>query len=163
MRLAPLAIALLACLSVAACGKNPQEAAVSAATGGKVDMEQDGDKTTIKTAEGQMTVNSGANQPLPASFPADAFLPDGYSVKTSAEFGGATILDLQVPGDMAAVADAASQGMQAKAWKQSMSMNQNDARMLMFEKDGRVATYTVTKDPDGPGSRLAVQVAEGKH
>ena len=158
MRLAP-AFALLSLCLLAACGKSPQEAAVSAASGGKVDMEQDGDKTTVKTDQGTMTFNGESGQALPAGFPKDVWLPDGYTVKTSADFGGATILDLQVGQAVAATAAAASAGMDEQNWKQTRSMEQNGQHVFMFEKEGRVATYSVRADEDGPGSRIAVQLA----
>ena len=158
MRLAP-AVALFSLCLLAACGKSPQEAAVSAASGGKVDMEQEGDKTTIKTADGTMTVATGDSAEIPATFPKDVWLPGRYQVKTAADFGGASILDLQVEDAVAAATAAASAGMDEQNWKQTMTMEQDGTHVLMFEKDGRVATYSVRKDEDGPGSRVAVQVA----
>ena len=156
MRLAP-AFALLSLCLLAACGKSPQEAAVSAATGGKVDMQQDGDKTTITTPGA--TISSGEGTELPASFPKDAWLPGRYTIKTAADFGGASILDLQVADAIDATASAALAGMDEQGWKKTMSMEQEGTHVMMFEKEGRVATYSVGKDPDGPGARVAVQFA----
>ena len=155
--LALLSASMLSACLLAACGKNAQEAAVSAATGGKASMQQDGDKTTITTAEGQVSVSTQAGQPLPAEFPKDIWLPEGYSIQTAANFGGAQILDMVVPGELAANAESASGAMQGQGWKQSMSMAQDDTHVLMFEKDGRTANLTFTKNPDGAGSRMHVQ------
>jgi hypothetical protein len=155
MRTVP-ALALLSLCLLAACGKSPQEAAVSAATGGKVDMKQEGDKTTVTTADGQISVSTQAGQPLPTDFPKDIWLPDGYSIQTAANFGGAQVLDMVVPGDIAGNAQTASSKMQADGWKQTMSLAQNDSQVLMFEKDGRSTQLAFTKNDDG--AHMHVQV-----
>lgn len=159
MRLAPLALALAACLSLGACGKAQeaaQEVAAEAATGGKADVDRDGDKTTITTDQGSITVNTGAGQSLPADFPSDAFLPEGYRINTIAEMGGARSIEMLVPGSMADTSKAVSEAMQAQSWKQAMSMQQNDMHALMFEKDGRMAQYTISQADDGTHVALNV-------
>jgi len=84
----PLLIA--AALLLAACGKSPDEVAVSAMSGGKVD--KDGDKLTVQTDQGAVTFNAAEGQPLPANFPKDVFLPKDYSVRSSMEQQGTSIL-----------------------------------------------------------------------
>jgi hypothetical protein len=160
MRLAPLAsLATLAlCLSLAACADKVEEAAVAAASGGKVEMDKDGDTTTIKTDEGSYTISNDGDQPLPADFPSDAFLPADYKVQTVAEASGTTMLQLAVPGDVAATAQAVADGMKAQSWKTQMTAQQNGMHAMMFEKDGRTINYNVMKGPDGKGSYVGVQV-----
>jgi hypothetical protein len=159
MRLAPLILALAACLSLGACGKAQeaaQEAVAEAATDGKADVDRAGDKTTITTAEGSVTINSEGGQSLPADFPTDAFLPSGYKINTSADLGGARTLEMRVPGSMGDAAKAISEGMQAQSWKQAMSMQQNQMHALMFEKDGRMAQYTISEAADGTHVALSL-------
>jgi hypothetical protein len=155
------ALVLSSLVLLSACGKSPQEAAVSTATGGKVDMKQEGDKTTYTTADGKMTVTTGEGAALPGGFPTDIALPSGYKIETAAEFGGNYTLALIVPGDMASSAKAASEAMQAQGWKQAMEMNQADAHVLMFQKENRAANFAFTPNTDGGGSRVTVTAGAG--
>jgi hypothetical protein len=160
MRLAPIAscATLALCLSLAGCADRMEEAAVAAASGGKVEMDKDGDTTTVKTDEGSFTLSNGGDQPLPADFPSDAFLPAEYKVQTVAEAGGATMLQLAVPGEVAATAQAVADGMKAQSWKTQMTAQQNGTHVLMFEKDGRTIAYNVMGNPDGKGAYVGVQI-----
>lgn len=159
MRLAPLAtLALATCLTLAACADKAEEVAVAAATGGKVEMDKDGDTTTVKTAEGTFTISNDGSQSLPEDFPADVFLPADYRIQTVAKAGGATMLQLAVPADVAATAQAVADGMASKSWKTQMTAQQNGTHILMFEKDGRTMAYNVMNNPDGKGSYVGVQV-----
>jgi hypothetical protein len=153
------ALILSSLVLLSACGKKPEEAAVAAATGGKVDMKQEGDKTTYTTADGKLTVAQGADTALPGGFPADVALPSGYKIETAADYAGNFTLALVLPDDMNAAAKATSAAMQAQGWKQSMEMNQADAHVLMFQKDKRMANFAFTPNADGGGSRATVTTA----
>jgi hypothetical protein len=155
------ALVLLSLALLPGCGKKMGEAAVAAASGGKVAVHQDGDKTTVTTAGGQVTLSSGEGATLPGGFPADITLPSGYKLETAADFGGNYTLSLVVPGDAAALAGDASKSMQGQGWKQAMEMNQPDAHVLMFQKDKRAANFTFSPNTDaGGGTRVTVTASQ---
>jgi hypothetical protein len=160
MRPTPLiAAALSVAVLLAACGKSPEDAALSAATG--ADVERDGDKVTIKTEEGQLDINAEAGQELPASFPKDVFLPSGYSVVSSMDMGGkAVILQLAAPGKASDANAAAGKAMPGMGWEQKMSMQQAGTYVLMFENSDRVAQYSFTDDADNANTQVSVSVSK---
>jgi hypothetical protein len=159
MRPTPLiAAALSAALLLAACGKSPQEAAVSAASGGKV--EQDGDTTTIKTDEGDLKISSESGQSLPASFPKDVYLPSGYSIQSSMDMADkAQMLQFTAPGNAADASAAAGKAMPGMGWEQKMSMQQGGVHVLMFENSDSVASYQFSDNPDGGGTMVVLSVS----
>jgi len=141
-------------LALSACGKSAEdrmaEAAIKAATGNGVQLDQEGEKVTLKTADGDVTVHGGDNVSLPGDFPDDIPLPDGYKVESMLETGGSRIIALLAPGDAQQLYAAASEGMQAKGWKQTVAL-QGDGQggLLGYEKDGRKATLSFTPETGG--------------
>jgi hypothetical protein len=134
----PLLIA--AALLLAACGKSPDEVAVSAVSGGKA--SKDGDKLTVQTEQGAVTFNAAAGQPLPASFPKDVFLPKGYEVRSSMDRNGAQLVDRLAPGKTADLFAATGAAMPGMGWKQSASMTQGGTSVLVFENEARMVQYS---------------------
>lgn len=153
-------ILLGAALCVGACGKSPgeriAEAAVSAASGQKVEV--DGDKVTIKGDEGDVEIASGDAAALPLDFPKDVYLPSGYKVQSAMQMPGAVIVEVDAPGKVPALFADASREMQARGWKQTLAMQQaGDSQMLGFEKDNRSAVVSLY-DNDGDGVKVGLQL-----
>ena len=154
-----IAAALFAALLLAACGKSPEDAALSAATG--ADVESDGDKVTIKTEEGSLQINADAGQELPASFPKDVYLPSDYSVVSSMDMAGkAVILQLAAPGKASEANAAAGKAMPGLGWEQKMAMQQAGTYVLMFENSDRVAQYSFTDDTENDNTQVSVTVSK---
>lgn len=156
MRL-PLLIA--AALLLAACGKSPDEIAVSAVSGGKV--SKDGDRTTVQTDQGAVTFNAQAGQALPASFPKAVFLPSDYTVRSSMDSNGALMVDLLATGNAADLLAATGAAMPGMGWKQSASVTQNGTSMLLFENDAQLVQYTFN-DEGGKGHVAVVVTKKGQ-
>jgi hypothetical protein len=134
-------------LCLAGCGKSPSErlaeAAVSAASGHKVEVDKDGGQVTIKSDQGDLKIASGESAALPASFPKDVYLPAEYSIDSVMEMPNAQVVSLAASGSAATLFADASKQMQAQGWKQTMAMQQSgSAQMLAFEKDRRSAMLT---------------------
>jgi hypothetical protein len=140
----PLLIA--AAVLLVACGKSPDEIAVSAVSGGKV--AKDGDKVTVQTDQGTVTYNAEAGQPLPATFPKDVFLPKDYSVRTTYDMGGAQMVDLVAPGKASDAFAAAGAAMPGMGWKQTASMTQAGTSVLVFENDAQLVQYSFNDEAD---------------
>ncbi|MBS0463058.1 MAG: hypothetical protein JSS41_11375 [Proteobacteria bacterium] len=155
-------------LALAGCSKSPSqsaaEAAVAAATGGKVQVSQSGDHTqmTIKDDKGNvMQMNAGGNVALPRDFPSDVHLPANYTLKSVITVAGATVLEMHVAGAMQAVYGEYDGAMKADGWTQAVAMQTSDKEsMFNFTKGQRNAVVTITA-ADGGGSDVHLQVAKG--
>ncbi|MFT3897411.1 MAG: hypothetical protein QM719_06915 [Thermomonas sp.] len=171
MRVRKLALATLAvsvALSAAGCKRASEaaaDAAIAAASGGKVNVSHDGDTTTIKSADGKgsMTVTTGDDAKLPASFPKDVYLPGDYKVESALEMPGAIVTHVLTQGSVASVSSDADKGMQAQGWKQTMTMAQSEqTHIVMWEKGERHATLTIAGDSSQGGVQVGYQLATSK-
>lgn len=167
--LAFVALATAATLSATGCkraGEAAADAAIAAASGGKVDVSHGDDgTTTITTKDGKqtMTVSTGDGAALPASFPKDVFLPADYKVESALEMPGAVVTHVLAQGSVASVSSDADKGMQAQGWKQTMVMAQSDeAHIVMWEKGERHATLTIAGDKAQGGVQVGYQLATSK-
>jgi hypothetical protein len=164
MRSPSLALVIAATLAIglAGCGKSPSqsaaETAVAAATGGKVHVDQSGDKSqvTISTDEGTATVNSGTNLAMPKDFPSDVHLPSGkYSVTSVMQMGPATVVSLHTAVPVATEFGEYDTAMKAGGWKEVMAVqSSNSASALSFQKDQRVVSVSVESESDGTNITL---------
>lgn len=125
------------------------EAAIERASGERVELDRDGGRMRVRTDEGEMTIATGEGLALPADFPRDLFLPEGYSVNSVMDINGARLVNLVVDGRLDATFDAARAAMEDKGWSQTLAMQQADGAMLGFSRDGREAAYTFTPGGDG--------------
>lgn len=162
------ALATSALLATTGCKRADQaaaDAAIAAASGGKVDVSHDGETTTIKSADGTqaMTVSTGGDAKLPADFPKDVYLPANYKVETAMEMPGAIITHVLTQGNVASVASDADKGMLAQGWKQTMTMAQSEqAHIVMWEKGERHATLTIAGDSANGGVQVGYQLPMSK-
>jgi hypothetical protein len=160
------AIAVLAAVGCKRAGQSAADAAIAAASRGKVDVSHGDDgTTTITTKDGKQTmaVSAGDGAALPASFPKDVFLPADYKVEGALEMPGAVVTHVLTRGSVASVSSDADKGMQARGWKQTMVMAQSDeAHIAMWEKGERHATLTIAGDNPQGGVQVGYQLATPK-
>lgn len=164
-----VALASTAVLAATGCkraGEAAADAAIAAASGGKVDVSHDDDgTTTIQSKDGKqtMTVSAGGNASLPADFPKDVFLPSDYKVESALEMPGAMVTHVFTDGSVASVSSDADKNMQAQGWKQTMVMAQSEqAHIVMWEKGERHATLTIAGDKAQGGVQVGYQLATPK-
>ena len=147
-------------------GEAAADAAIAAASGGKVDVSHGDDgTTTISSKDGKetMTVSAGDGTTLPASFPKDVFLPSDYKVESALEMPGAVVTHVLTQGSVASVSSDADKDMQAQGWKQTMVMAQSEqAHIVMWEKGERHATLTIAGDKAQGGVQVGYQLATEK-
>lgn len=164
----PRLLALLACTTfcLAGCqraGDAATEAAIERASGQAVDIDRDGDRVTIATAEGKLQMQTGESLPLPADFPKDIHLPGDYAVNSVMDMGGTRVLNLNARGQVAALFEEARAGMARQGWKQTMSMQHSaDNAMLAFEKDERAAVLSFNRGEGSDGVAVGVQLRDGR-
>ena len=161
--LLPIALAT-ALLALSACGKSPSdriaEAAASAASGHKVTIDRDGDKVSIKSADGEnvMDISAGDGIKLPKDFPDDVYLPPEYKVVSSMKMGPAMVIGLEARGALNKMFEQADEQMQAKGWEQTMALQDGpDSRMAAYKKTDRSATLSLHKQ-DGGTVKVGLQV-----
>lgn len=164
-----VALASIAVLAGAGCkraGEAAADAAIAAASGGKVDVSHGDDgTTTISSNDGKqtMTVSTGDGAALPADFPKDVYLPSAYKVESALEMPGAIVTHVLTQGSVASVSTDADNGMQRQGWKQTMVVAQSEqAHVVMWEKAERHATLTIAGDKDQGGVQVGYQLATEK-
>ena len=163
-----VALATAATLSASGCkraGEAAADAAIVAASGGKVDVSHDGDTTTIKSADGRqtMTVSTGADAALPAGFPEDVFLPGDYKVESAMEMPNAVIAHVLTPGTLDAITSDADKAMRAQGWQRQANLVDSPmAQIQMWEKGERHATLTLANDKAQGGVQVGYQLASSK-
>ena len=141
---------------------NLAEGAIERASNGKVDVERDGDKVTVKAEQGAMTMRTGESLPLPAAFPKDVYLPDDYAVNSVMDLEGVNVLSLRAPGKVPALFADARAAMAAQGWKETMAMQHSvDNALLAFEKEQRAATLSFNDAGNGDVT-LGVQLRAGR-
>lgn len=158
----------LACaaLALAGCQKAADaaaEAAIERAGGGRVEVERDGDRVSIKTPDGELQVQSGESLPLPADFPRDVYLPRRYEINSVMDMGGMRAISVTTRGQVSGVFAEAQQAMARAGWKQTLSMQYSaDNAMLSFEKDTRAAVLSFNKGEGSDGVVMGVQLRQDR-
>ena len=156
-------IVLLLLLAAAGCrkaGETAAEAAIERASGGKLEVDRDGDVTTLRGEDGsQMRIASGDDLTLPAGFPRDVYLPRDYALNSVVEMGPVTMVQLSSPQTVSDLYASADQAMQALGWRQVMAMRQaSGSAVLGFEKDQRRASLTFSGGPGDGRTLVGVQL-----
>jgi hypothetical protein len=153
-------VAIATGLALAGCGRQAAETAVAAATGGKVDVQKNGDQSqvTIKTDKGEFKANTGGDVALPKDFPTDIHMPEKYTIKSAVQMGPTFVLNMHSPAAVQAIYADYDKTMKAGGWNESMAM-QTSAKesMLTFQKDKRNLVVAITASSDSEGSEVNVQ------
>lgn len=151
-----LLIALSLTLTLAACAQKAEEAAaenaIEAASGGKADVDIDGNSTkiTVQTEQGEATVSTGEDVALPADFPSDVVLADQRKVVSVFTAEGATALSYTTEGALAELVNAQAEAMKGQGWKQTMAMDSDGkSSMRAFNKEGRDVVISYGADDAG--------------
>lgn len=163
-RMRPCAVALLALAFLPGCRKaeeSASEAIIESASGGDVDVERDGDTTTIRSrdGEGEMRVQAGMDLKLPADFPDDVYLPSKYSVNSVMDMGPVKMIALSTPQAVPVLFAQAGSTMHAKGWKQLSAMQHASGNaMLAFQKDRREVALSFNQSRSATGTVMSVQL-----
>jgi len=160
-----IAVALAATVlaTLAGCGKSMEdaatEAAVRAASDGKLEVERDGDRMTFTGEDGsKATVSHGDDLDLPAGFPNDVWRPADYRVRSVVDADGMWMIGMSSDSPVDALRRDAGERMAAQGWKQVMAMEHENGAMLAWEKDERHAALSFGRE--GDASMISVQLRE---
>jgi hypothetical protein len=160
-----IAVALIALFVAPGCKKAEDaamETAIERASGGKVDVDKDGDTMTIKTEQGEVkvaTAEDGGTVAMPADFPKDVYLPADNKLASAMDMGGMQMLNMTTPQELANVAADIEKSMQGQGWKREMAMQAGGGSTLMYSKDKRQVVYQMLKADEG-GTQLAIRTGE---
>ena len=118
------------------------------------------DGITIKSDEGEASMQFGEGAAIPKGFPKDVPMYDGLAI-TGAISGALGEEGYSVSGTtadgVAEVADTLKAAAEREGWKEEVVMSQgSDTRMLSYSKDKRNLTYIVTKSDEGASVQITV-------
>lgn len=104
----------------------------------------------------QVQIAVGESAVLPADFPNDVVLPDGHALTRVQRSGTTTVIELDAPGGLDAVAARFDERMEADGWA-AVAMGQPAAgHARAWEKDARAAVAWLM--PTAAGVHLQLQL-----
>lgn len=136
--------------------ENAAERAIEAATGGRVDIDSDGDEVTVKTDQGTYTTTDK----LPSDFPSDVPVYAGAKILGSVASAGASeggyFVTMETSASLNDVIAWYRNEVKGKGWTVVTDANINGSLMLSATKDSRALSVTVTEEDGKTAIGLAV-------
>lgn len=130
------------------------EKTIEQATGGKVDISNDGKTTTIETDEGEVTI--GKNE-VPDSFPSDVTVYKGSEVIASAEAEGDITLQLKTSDSVSMVNGFYKSDLSKNGWKETSSVDYLGTFTITAEKgEKQVSVVIATAETDNKTTILII-------
>ena len=148
-------------LTLSACVDNPGEAAAEAALAAAgardVVIDEDGESISYRTEQGEVTITGGKAAALPDDFPGDVYLPGDYVVESTLAMNADLFIGLAVKEDVPALYAASRAAMAGHGWTETMAALENNQNgLLTFEKDGRSAVVSLSRE--GEGTTMGLQL-----
>ena len=122
------------------------EKVIEDATGGKVDISEGGNKVSIETDEGKLTV--GQNQ-VPENFPSDVSIYPGSEVVTSSESGENFTLTLTTSDSVSKVGEFYRDDLEKNGWSISEAPIVGDSFITTGTKGTRKVDIIAAPNNDG--------------
>ncbi len=126
-------------------GKSAAERALEAATGGDVEVTENGDETTVTTDQGTWSTSDS----LPKDFPSDVPLYANAKVQGSLVSGDTAstghYVGLETSDALAAVVVWYKKELEAKGWSTVTAAVVNEGHIFSATKDGRVLSVTISE------------------
>lgn len=115
---------------------------------------------TIRSEDGDVSLQFGDDATIPDNFPEDAPVYDGLVITGAASGAlgqeGFSVTG-QTPDPVAKVAEALKVAAEGEGWKEEMVMSQgSDTRMMSYSKDGRALNYVISKSDDQTSVHITV-------
>lgn len=121
------------------------ETAIEQATGAKVDISDDGDKVTVETDEGKVTI--GRND-VPDSFPSDIAVYSGAEVTLTSDTDEGVTLALKTSDSVTAVFDFYKDDLEKNGWNITTSTKVEGSSLITAEKGSNQVIVTVGTDTE---------------
>lgn len=115
---------------------------------------------TIRSEDGDVSLQFGDDATIPDNFPEDAPVYDGLVITGAASGAigqeGFSVTG-QTPDPVAKVAEALKVAAEGEGWKEEMVMSQgSDTRMMSYSKDSRALNYVVSRTDDQTSVHITV-------
>lgn len=138
-------------------GEKAVETALEAASGGKadVDVSKGGEKVSIKTDEGSLTIGGGS---VPKNWPSDITVYKGSKVTGSAETDEGLSLMLETSDSVEKVYNFYKSDLPNKGWNIITDATYGGSSMLQGEKSGKAVMLSVSKNQDNSKTLIAISV-----
>jgi cytoskeletal protein RodZ len=131
------------------------EKAAEQATGGKVDIEDEGDKVTIETDEGTATI--GKNE-VPDSFPSDVTVYSDAEITATSETASGTMINLETSDSVSKVFDFYKSNLASNGWKQTSAATYAGTATVTAEKGGKMVSVIIGTDTDNNKTTIIISV-----
>lgn len=104
----------------------------------------------------QVRIDVGESAVLPGDFPQDVALPDGHALTQVKRTGTTTVIELDAPGELDAVAARFEARMAANGWTTAAMARPARGRASAWEKDSRAVVAWLA--PTATGVHLQLQL-----
>lgn len=145
------AIALVMAVTLTGCGKSISqkvgekvaEKAIEAQTGGKVDIDAQGNDVTIKTEAGESQYSAGGNAKLPENFPSELIAADDAKIIISSTADAGNTVAYTTDSDQGEIFDKYKSQLAEQGWKKEMEIDTGNGKMVNFSKDKENVSITI--------------------
>jgi len=132
------------------------EKAVEQATGNKVDFSDGGNKATIETDEGKITIGTDK---VPDSFPSDITVYSGSEVTSTTEIDNGVSIILKTSDSVSTSFDFYKNDLKKNGWTESTAVSYQGSSTLLSQKGGKQVVVTVTTDPSDDKTLISISVS----
>ncbi len=126
------------------------------ATGGKVDIEEGGDKVTIETDEGKATF--GKNE-VPDSFPSDITVYSGSEVTSTTVTDNTVSIILKTSDSVSTSFGFYKSDLKKNGWTEISSVTYGGSSILSSQKGDKQVVVQVTTDPSDDKTLISILVS----
>lgn len=152
-----LTIAVIVLGVLIGCGRKTeaerQEADLERDTGARAHVERTGSNETVVLTEDtkQTTIVSGKEVAVPATYPADGFIPAHAQLKTSVSQGTNMTIVYVIPGPLAAALERSVRTLRDRGWLEDDGTREIHAASAFasYSKGGASLSEQFAKQPDG--------------
>jgi hypothetical protein len=147
-----LPVLVLAILTLTGCGKSISQKAgekaaekiIESRTGGKVDVDVDGENVKFETEQGE--IEAGGDVKLPSDFPNDIYVIGGKinMVISNGEDGGYSV-SVETDKSVEEASSIYQEKLKSEEWKITGTMNFGESVSIVAEKDDRNVSVMIGK------------------
>ncbi|HEX7456623.1 MAG TPA: hypothetical protein VF303_04130 [Candidatus Nanoarchaeia archaeon] len=133
------------------------ETTIEKATGGKVDIQDEGEKVSIETDEGKLTIGQDK---VPSGFPSDITVYSGSEIAATAETDTDVSLQLKTPDSVSKVFEFYKDDLASNGWTQTSTASYQDSAIISAEKSGKQVIITVAVSEEDNKTLISIMVGK---
>jgi hypothetical protein len=133
------------------------EDTIEKATGADVDVSDGGDKVTIETDEGKVTVGK---DDVPDAFPSDITIYSGSEVTATTETSDGVSVQLKTSDSVSTVNSFYKSDLKSNGWTLSATATEDDSGYIMATKNKKTVVLTIT--PDTSDNKTVITIITGE-